>query len=92
MANFFDFLTHLKLSCIFVTIFCDFGSIFRGFGKGLGRILGGFFDDFWLFFRKALNGVEGHETLRGRMNFEGRLLKKHANFIEKAAKNDANLQ
>ena len=44
--NFFDILTHLKLSCNFWTFFYDFGSIFRGFGKGLGRILGGFFDDF----------------------------------------------
>ena len=44
--NFFDILTHLKLSCNFLTFFYDFGSIFRGFGKGLGRILGGFFDDF----------------------------------------------
>ena len=47
VAHFFEFLTHLKLSCVFVTIFCDFGSIFRRFGKGLGRILGRFFDDFW---------------------------------------------
>ena len=85
-------MTHLKLSCNFLTIFFDFGSIFRGLGRGLGRILGGFFADFWPFCRKRRNGVEGHETLRGRMNFEGRLLKKHANFIEKAAKNDANLQ
>ena len=46
VAYFFDFLTHLKLSCNFLTFFYDFGSIFRGFGKGLGRILGGFFDDF----------------------------------------------
>ena len=43
---FSHFLTHLKLSCNFWTFFYDFGSIFRGFGKGLGRILGGFFDDF----------------------------------------------
>ena len=92
VAHFFEFLTHLKLSCVFATIFCDFGSIFRSFGKGLGRILGGFFDDFWWFFRKALNGVEGHETLRGRMNFEGRLLKKHVNFVNKKQKHDGNLQ
>ena len=39
MAHFFDFLTHLKLSCIFVTIFCEFFGIFGGFGKVLGRIL-----------------------------------------------------
>ena len=41
-AHFFEFLTHVKVSYVFVTIFCDFGSIFRGFGKGLGRILGRF--------------------------------------------------
>ena len=46
MAHFFDILTHLKLACNFLTFFYDFGSIFRGFGKGLGRILGGFFGDF----------------------------------------------
>ena len=46
VAHFFDFLGHLKLSCVFVTIFFDFGSIFRGFGRVLGRVLGGFFEDF----------------------------------------------
>ena len=71
-------------------IFCDFGSIFRGFGKGLGGILGGIFDYFWWFCRKRRNGVEGHETLRGRMNFEGWLKEKHTNFVKKHQKNDAN--
>ena len=69
--------------------------ILDGFFKVLGRVWEGFWEDFSMildFIRKTLNGVKGHETLRGRMNFEGRLLKKHANFIEKAAKNDANLQ
>ena len=36
--------------------------------------------------------MEGHETLRGRMKFEGRLLKKHANFAKKQQKIDANLR
>ena len=36
--------------------------------------------------------MEGHETLRGRMNFEGRLLKKTCKFGPKKVKNDANLQ
>ena len=45
--TFGDFLTHLKLSCIFVTFFGVSGVIFRGFGKVWGVILGGFFDDFW---------------------------------------------
>ena len=40
--KFFDILTHLKLSCIFVTIFCDLSSIFGGFGSVFGRIFGGF--------------------------------------------------
>ena len=42
---FFDFLTHLKPSCIFVAIFGDFSSIFRGFGLVLGDF-GRIFDDF----------------------------------------------
>ena len=46
VAHFFDFLTHLKLSCIFVTFFGVSGVIFRGFGRVWGGILGGFFDDF----------------------------------------------
>ena len=46
VTHFFDILTHLKLSCNFLTIFFDFGSIFRGFGRVLGRVLGGFFEDF----------------------------------------------
>ena len=46
VALFFDFLTHLKLSYTHLTIFFNFGSIFRGFGRVWGRILGGFLDDF----------------------------------------------
>jgi len=75
VAHFCDFLARLKPSCVFLSIFFDFGWIFGGFGGGLGRIWGGFFDYFWRFCRKRRNGVEGHETLRGRMNFEGRLFK-----------------
>ena len=47
MAHFFDFLRHLKPSCVLLTIFFDFGSIFGGSGRVVGRILGGFFDEFW---------------------------------------------
>ena len=43
---FFDFFTHLKLSCNFLTFFNDFSSSFGGFGVVWGWILGGFFDDF----------------------------------------------
>ena len=46
VAHFCDFLTHLKLSCIFVTILCDVFGDLGGFGWVSGRILGGFFDDF----------------------------------------------
>ena len=41
-ANFFDFVTYLKSSFVFVTIFLDFGAIFRGFGKDFGGIFGEF--------------------------------------------------
>ena len=40
--NFFDILTHLKLSCNFLTFFNDFSSSLRGFGMVWGWILGGF--------------------------------------------------
>ena len=51
-ANFFDFLMRLKSSCIFVAIFGDLSSIFGRLGRVLGRIVGGFFDEFLLDFRK----------------------------------------
>ena len=44
VAHFLDFLARLTASCVFFAFFCDFGSIFGGFGKLLGGILGGFFD------------------------------------------------
>ena len=44
VAHFFDFLARLKPSCVFLSIFFDFGSIFRGFGKGSVGILGEIFD------------------------------------------------
>ena len=47
VAHFFDFLTHLKLSCIFVTIFCDFFGNLGGFGRVWGGVLGGVFHYFW---------------------------------------------
>ena len=46
VAHFFEFLTHLKSCCVFSMIFFDFGLIFRGFGRVLGRVLGGFFNYF----------------------------------------------
>ena len=47
--NFVAFLAHLKPSWLFCSIFFDFSSIFGGFGKDLGKVLEGFFDDFSLF-------------------------------------------
>ena len=46
VGHFFDFFTHLKLSCNFLTFFNDFSSSFGGFGVVWGWILGGLFDDF----------------------------------------------
>ena len=43
VAHFFDFLTHLKLSCVFVMFFFCFWSDFSRFGEGLGRDFGRFF-------------------------------------------------
>ena len=42
VAHFFDCLTHLKLSCIFVITFCDFVGNLGGLGRVLERILEGF--------------------------------------------------
>ena len=44
VPHFCDFLARLTASCVFFAFFCDFGSILGGFGRLLGRILGGFFD------------------------------------------------
>ena len=52
VAHFFDFFGHLKLSCVFVTIFGDFCWIFHGFGKDLGRFFDCFFDVFLHFSSK----------------------------------------
>ena len=51
--NFFNILTHLKISCSFVTIFCDFSSIFGGFGRDFERIFGEFSVIFGDFFGKG---------------------------------------
>ena len=44
--NFFAFFAHLKSASLFCSICVDFSPILEGFGVDLGRILGGFFDDF----------------------------------------------
>ena len=41
-AHFFDFFSHLKSSCVFLTVFCDFSWIFGVLGRVLGGILGEF--------------------------------------------------
>ena len=66
---------------IFVWFFLDFGQVSRRF-----------FDDFWYFFRNMPKRVEVNETLRGRMNFKGRLLQKQTNSATKLQKTDANLR
>ena len=76
----------------FFGVFGRFFSIFDGFGKDFGSILEGFFDYFLYFFRKRRKRVEVNKTLRGRMNFKGRLLKKHAKIAAKLKKNAANLR
>ena len=47
VRNFFDILTHLKLSYIFVVIFGGFSLIFGGLGEGFGEDFGRIFNDFW---------------------------------------------
>ena len=54
VAHLFAFLTHLKLSCIFIPFFVFFEAIFRG----LGRVLGGIFDDFAMFFRTIFENCD----------------------------------
>ena len=51
-GSFFRFFDASSFILHFLTIFFDFGSIFGGFGEVLGKILGGFFDEFLLDFRK----------------------------------------
>ena len=46
VANFFDFLTHLNLSCMFLPIFLKFGSNL----EVLGRFWGGFGEVFAMIF------------------------------------------
>ena len=53
VAHFCDFLACLKSSCVLLLFFCDFGSIFGGLGRLLGRILAGFFDDLEQLFKKC---------------------------------------
>ena len=43
----------LKSSWLFLSIFVRFFSILEGFWKGLGRILEGFFADFFIFLENA---------------------------------------
>ena len=50
---FFDFFSHLNLSCTFLTIFWDFGSIFGGLGRVSGRFWESFFKVFSHFYRKC---------------------------------------
>ena len=51
-----------------------------------------FFRGFFAFLSKTAKSLKVNKTLRGRIKFEGRLLKKHENFTKKLPKNDANLR
>ena len=53
VVHFCDFFAHLNLSCLFLTIFWDFGSIFGGFGRVSGRFWESFFKVFSHFYRKC---------------------------------------
>ena len=64
-------------------------SIFNRFGGGFGRIFRRFLI---FFFRNMPERVEVNKTLRGRMNFKGRLLKKQTNSTTQLQKKHANLR
>ena len=92
VAHFFHFLTHLKSSCIFSAIFCDFGSIFGGFGRGLGRILGGF-SMFWSNFLRNAKFVKYNILHRKNHVFlYVELLENNEKATKSASKVDANFE
>ena len=73
-------------SWFFLPTFFDFGWILDGFWKDLERYLEGRFVDFSHFSHKLRFCVNVNKTLRGRMNFQGPLSKKHVNFQKKPEK------
>ena len=72
-----------RSSWLFASICSDLFSMFPRFLFDFGKVFGRFFDCFEYFFQKIGKGVEVNKTLRGRMNFTGRLLKKQANSVTK---------
>ena len=64
---------------------------FSRFFCDLGQVSGRFFDDVCYFFRNMPKRVEVNKTLRGRMNFKGRLWQKQTNSATKQQKNDEHL-
>ena len=80
------FWIHLMSSWFLLPTFFDFGWILDGFWKDLERYLEGRFVDFSHFSYKLRICVKVNKTLRGRMNFQGRLSKKHVNFQKNARK------
>ena len=78
--------TSYAIMVCFPTFF-DFGSILHSFWKVLEGYLEGRFLDFSHFSHKLRFCVKVNKTLRGRMNFQGRLSKKHVNFQKNARKN-----
>ena len=80
------FWTHLMPSWFFLPTFFDFGSILHGFWKVLEGYLESRFLDFSHFSHKLRFCVKVNKTLRGRMNFQGRLCKKTRKFPKKCQK------
>ena len=71
----------------FFNDFFRFFLILEGFWQGFGRVWGWLFDDCSHFFPKLRFYWKVNKTLRGRMNFKGRLLKKHVKVTKKLIKN-----
>ena len=71
----------------FFNDFFRFFLILKRFWQGFGRVWEWFFDDFSHFFPKLRFYWKVNKTLRGRMNFKGRLLKKRVKVTKKLIKN-----
>ena len=85
VTHFLAFVTHLGFFHQFILICFDFSSILGGFREDFSMIVS-------YFFRNMPKHVEVNKTLRGRMNFKGRLLQTQTNSATKLQKNDTNLR
>ncbi len=97
-SHFFAFFSHfgriLNHHGIFLrsfSIFFNFLSILDGFGEDFGRVLGGFFDVFWIFFLTA-NFVK-YSVLPGKNHYICYVarLKNNEKSTKMRRKSDANL-